>query len=803
MRKQHYSQKITQRNSESAPYFSKNIGNYFKGAALGLGVVFAMNTQVFGQDNALLQKEIQRRAENVSKANELLSTGDKAYNDKEYKLAVESYKEAFSLIPKGNRTHALKSATGERYAKAAVEYGKVLARSGQYVEARKHLNDVLSKDVAPDNVGALKMLNKLDDPIRFSPTLTPEHTRNIEKVGKLLRKGDSYILQAQYSEALVIFEEVLMIDPYNKAARRGMERVARHVREYSDAAYDQTRSTMLAEIDSQWERHVLKDSPVPQVGEIETDALGNRIQDVAGSKLQQIIVPIVDFDGLSLEEALNQVRVWARELDVVELDPELRGINFVSRLGDKEAGFRKKIEEQRVNLELKNVPLSVVLDYITQQTGTYWREEQFAVVIRPIGSFTEELETRTFRVPFGFVDELSSAEQSDDPFGDSPALQPKAGVAEGLQKIGIKFADGATAFYDKTNSTLRVTNSPQELDAIEDYIRGQALQESVAVIIKTTIIDVSSTTLNELGYDWLIDPNQINNNYFLGGGTQGTGDFISASPSSVGGAAVNGDAVTSGLRSGDGAFSANSIDGLVTGLDDGGAQRASSPLALTGQISDTTFQTILRAISQKSGLDTIQQSTTVSTAGQRVELRSGRDFIYPTEYEPPEVPNTAGAGSPITPSNPTAFETREVGYSISVEPTVSEDRNYISLSVNPSIVNFDGFIDYGSPINSVVTNPITGAIEATEITPNAILQPVFSNTTLNTSVTLQDGATMVLGGLIQDRIETVEDKVPILGDLPLVGRFFESNGIRNQKRAIVIFVHAELVDPTGQKWRDR
>ena len=90
MRKQHYSQKITQRNSESAPYFSKNIGNYFKGAALGLGVVFAMNTQVFGQDNALLQKEIQRRAENVSKANELLSTGDKAYNDKEYKLAVES-----------------------------------------------------------------------------------------------------------------------------------------------------------------------------------------------------------------------------------------------------------------------------------------------------------------------------------------------------------------------------------------------------------------------------------------------------------------------------------------------------------------------------------------------------------------------------------------------------------------------------------------------------------------------------------------------------------------------------------------
>jgi len=174
-----------------------------------------------------------------------------------------------------------------------------------------------------------------------------------------------------------------------------------------------------------------------------------------------------------------------------------------------------------------------------------------------------------------------------------------------------------------------------------------------------------------------------------------------------------------------------------------------------------------------------------------------------TEYEPPEIPNTAGAGSPVTPSTPTAFETRELGFSISVEPTVSEDRNFINLTVNPVIEEFDGFIDYGSPINTSVFNPITGTSESIELTANSILQPVFSRTALNTSVTLQDGATMVLGGLMQDRFDTVEDKVPILGDLPFVGRFFETNGLRNEKRAVVIFVSAELVDPTGQKWRNR
>jgi len=95
--------------------------------------MLAVANLAHSQDNALLQQEINRRSQNVNKANELLATGDKAYNKKDYKLAVESYKEAFSLIPKGNRTHALKQATGERYAQAAVEYAKVLARSGQYL----------------------------------------------------------------------------------------------------------------------------------------------------------------------------------------------------------------------------------------------------------------------------------------------------------------------------------------------------------------------------------------------------------------------------------------------------------------------------------------------------------------------------------------------------------------------------------------------------------------------------------------------------------------------------------------------
>lgn len=779
----------------------------FIGSILSLGVLTSMGQLHAQEDVSLIQKEINRRSGNVTQAQELLKLGDVAYQAGEFKKAVESYKQAFDLIPEAGLTHQLRFAAGDRYAQAAVEYGKALATTGQYDLAKKHLNNVLSKDVAPGNAGAMKMLAKLDDPILYSPTLTPEHIRNIETVAHWLRKGESYFLQAQYDEALIAYEEAIKIDPYNKAARRGMERVIQNVRAYGITARDQARKKALSQINETWELKVRPETDLPGIGVAGSPVLNETAQNIRGSKLKQILIPAVELNDVSFTEAINTVRVWARELDITELDPAKKGMNFVTRLGDEASGFKKKIEDIRVNLSLKNVPLSVVLDYITQQTGTYWRQEQFAVVIRPRGSYTTELESRTFRVPVGFMDN-DDAEQTDDVFGDSPTLQAKIGIIDALKRLGIAFPDGATAFYNRSNNTLRVTNAPLELDAIETYIRAQSMSESVMVVIKTTIIEVSETTLTELGYDWLLDPTHVKNNVFVTGGTQGSGDLVSPGPSVVGGNAVTGNAITSGNRSGDTMFQSNSIDARIAGMNRPAASRASSPLSVTSQINDATFQTIMRALNQKTGKSKLNQSTTVSLAGQRVELSSVSEITYPSEYEPGELPQTvigAGAGLPAaaTPSQPTAFENRALGYQIVVEPTVSDDKNYIDLQLNPSIVTFDGFINYGSPLFTAVVDPITGIPFEQIVQANTILMPVFRTVGLNTGVTVQDGATVVVGGLIQQRIEPVVDKVPVLGDLPLAGRLFQSQGLKNTKTAIIMFVKVELVDPTGHPWRDR
>jgi hypothetical protein len=67
--------------------------------------------------------------------------------------------------------------------------------------------------------------------------------------------------------------------------------------------------------------------------------------------------------------------------------------------------------------------------------------------------------------------------------------------------------------------------------------------------------------------------------------------------------------------------------------------------------------------------------------------------------------STVGAPAiPVTPTTPTAFETRRVGMILDVEPQISEDGKTIDLLVTPDLTEFLGFVNYGSPINQVSGN---------------------------------------------------------------------------------------------------
>ena len=128
---------------------------------------------------------------------------------------------------------------------------------------------------------------------------------------------------------------------------------------------------------------------------------------------------------------------------------------------------------------------------------------------------------------------------------------------------------------------------------------------------------------------------------------------------------------------------------------------------------------------------------------------------------------------------------------------VGPDGVTIDLNLVPQVVEFEGFINYGSPIQSVSVNAL-GIASSFVLTPNVINQPIFNSRKVTTSVSVWDGQTVVLGGLMREDVQKTEDRTPILGDIPLLGRLFRTNAEQHIKRNLVIFVTARLVDPAGQ-----
>jgi general secretion pathway protein D len=232
---------------------------------------------------------------------------------------------------------------------------------------------------------------------------------------------------------------------------------------------------------------------------------------------------------------------------------------------------------------------------------------------------------------------------------------------------------------------------------------------------------------------------------------------------------------------------------------------------LAGVFTNPQFQVVIRALNQKKGIDLLSAPSVTTKSGQRAIIEVVREFRYPRTYTQPQVPSISsttgttliGAATVpvvVTPTTPQDWETRNTGVTLEVEPVVGGDATTIDLNLVPQVVEFEGFINYGSPINAVGITTVAGAITRSipiELTPNVINQPVFSTRKVTTSVSVYDGQTVVLGGLMREDVQKVEDKVPIIGDIPLIGRAFRTNVEQHNKKNLVIFVTARIVTPAG------
>ncbi len=131
----------------------------------------------------------------------------------------------------------------------------------------------------------------------------------------------------------------------------------------------------------------------------------------------------------------------------------------------------------------------------------------------------------------------------------------------------------------------------------------------------------------------------------------------------------------------------------------------------------------------------------------------------------------------------------EVGPVLDVIPYVLSDGYTINLTLIPSLTQFAGY-------EQAPTIPGVNVANVVEV-PTAL--PRFTVRQVITTVNIWDNQTVVLGGLISSDIVSQKDKVPVLGDLPFAGKLFQSQSKVTQKKNLMIFVTATMVDPAGNR----
>jgi len=811
--------------------------------ALSCGGIHAQSTTVAAD----AERAIVRSQENLIKAGTLMQTAKQKASRHDLMGAYEDAREAMTMAPSGDAANKTRNSLVTDYTAIALSYARELAQNGDFTDSIAKQNgiidgsglplsaesvakSVLEPSMNPQCHEAVKFLSDLEQNSVFNKTVTPAFAAKRDQVVKLLRQATDLAKTGRNREALKSYEAVLQLDPYNSAARKGMEDINSSTIKYADEAYNETRSRLLWQVEKAWERPPRKSKQGRS-----TESVG-RQQDIRGTdqitaKLNSIIIPKIDLNDSPVSEAVEYLKQKS-----VEQDPNHKGVNIFLKLGSQtgaQAGTQPQsaisspnaapggvtpaqqgasTTEPHVTLALSHVPLYVALDYISKLCNLKLKVDPYAVSIVPLSEPTDIMVTKEYQVPPTFIPPKPM---------DSGAALPQAGAAPStantprvaarynaqdyLVSQGVEFPVGASANYLPAGSKLVVRNTRDNIDQIDALVDAAMGVAPSQVDIQTKFLEINQNNLQELGFDWLLGP------FSIGGGIYGSGGGGSNSLNSANypfnSAGMN---TVGSLRTGDQAISGNSIDSLLAGQVGGSTTPAPGVFSVAGVFTDPQFQMVIHALNQKKGIDLMSAPKVTTKSGVKATVKIVDEFIYPRQYDPPQIPQSSsntGAPPTVTPSFPRDFTKQDLGVVLDAKPTIGPDGYTIDLELNPKVTDFDGFINYGSPLNSVGYVRTTGTGGALLIpyvetlTTNTINQPVFTVREVNTFVTVWDGQTVALGGLIREDVQKVQDKVPILGDMPLAGRLFRSDADQKLKKNLVIFVTPRILDAEGQPRR--
>jgi len=607
-------------------------------------------------------------------------------------------------------------------------------------------------------------------------SVNPAFVAEQSALAELLELGKAQFIAGDYDGAQETFGQIEARDPDHTEAKNYQAQIAGIQLASGRIDHTKTKTQMLADVGQGWQRPQVFDRDAGPAREVEEGGLRE--------KLTRILLPRVNFNGVALSRVIDTLSVLS-----TEYDPAKTGVNIV--LIDPEGA------DSTVNLTLRNLSLNRILDFVVESVGYEYDVQFDAVVVRQGSGGDTRLETEFYPISRSTIIRLTgigagggSSLASVDPFDPNPPIAA-AGNSQSaeeealknfLQRAGVPFDSVTSANIALADGQLIVTNTRRNLEKVRNILRRY--NDVKQVEIEAKFLEVQQGDLEELGINWSI--NGVNDS------------FQSSNRSLADAFVINQDTLNTVISTPSNSTIVESGPPVFPNAIDL-AEDAGQFGRISGIAGKFGIEAVIRALSRKEGSDLMSAPKVTVLSGKTAEIVVAQELRYPESYGDIEAEvadrgavsgDGGGVGTvALTAGTPQDFVVRNIGVEMEVTPTV-EDDNSISLLLEPRVTEFEGFVDYGG--SSVA---IAGSTTIT--VPSGFYQPIFSVRRIRTEVTIWDGATVVMGGLTREQIQTIEDKIPILGDIPFFGRLFRSEGETSQKRNLLIFVTANLISPGG------
>ena len=276
-----------------------------------------------------------------------------------------------------------------------------------------------------------------------------------------------------------------------------------------------------------------------------------------------------------------------------------------------------------------------------------------------------------------------------------------------------------------------------ELESVIDQLDIRRAQ----VLVEAIIVELSDSLAKDLGVQFLFRGDEDNTPLVAQRFDSPSPDLIT----SVASESLNNDSSGSSAL---GAAAVNSllgIEGLALGV---------------GRINSdgNIFASIINLVAEDTDSNILSTPSIMTLDNEQASIVVGQ-----------EIPITTGETLSSNNSNPFRSVNREeVGIKLEVKPQINEG-NAVKMTINQEV--------------SSVFGPITPS--STDLITNKRV--------IKTTVLVEDGDTIVLGGLIDDNVQEIERKVPILGNIPLIGRIFSSTSTSRSKRNLVVFIKPTII----------